>query len=227
MEQNQPRVHATSGRVGALLVVSALTVGCYTGLGASAAADHETSSSPGGESGDPDSAGGSDAGDSGADEAEINVGASSPPRLTVREYENTIVDLLGLDIAATVQIPADSAVGLFAANDGQPPTELHIEKYMEAAEVLAAATVADLETFLPCAADPNIADTCAQVFIADFGKRVHRRPLTQDQIDLYVARFELGRAQHGFANGIELVLQTMLQSPYFLYRIEAGGPVTS
>jgi hypothetical protein len=61
-------------------------------------------------------------------------------------------------------------------------------------------------------------------WIASFGKRAYRRPLTQDEIALYVALFEQGPELVGsgddFADGVQLVIAAMLQSPYFLYRVE-------
>lgn len=74
-------------------------------------------------------------------------------------------------------------------------------------------------------------DAERDAWIASFGKRAHRRPLTEGEIALYTALFdsapEIVGSGDDFADGVELVLSAMLQSPYFLYRIEeseTAGP---
>ncbi|HHO53333.1 MAG TPA: DUF1595 domain-containing protein, partial [Deltaproteobacteria bacterium] len=64
----------------------------------------------------------------------------------------------------------------------------------------------------------------ARAWIETFGLRAHRRPLSDDEIASYQGLFELGPELVGsgddFADGVQLVLSAMLQSPYFLYRTE-------
>src|SRR6185503_5581401 len=71
-------------------------------------------------------------------------------------------------------------------------------------------------------------------FIAAVGRRVYRRPLTPKETASYQTLFDLGTkltgSQSAFAKGAEVVLEAMLQSPYFLYRTElgaAGAPLSS
>ncbi len=62
-------------------------------------------------------------------------------------------------------------------------------------------------------------------FVASFGRRAFRRPLTADELTRYTALFDegatLGGEQSAFTKGASLVVQAMLQSPYFLYRAES------
>ena len=66
----------------------------------------------------------------------------------------------------------------------------------------------------------------AEDWIRRFGQKVFRRSLSEDEVDAYVALFEQGPALvasgDDFADGVELVLSALLQSPHFLYRVEAS-----
>src|SRR5204863_1005995 len=72
--------------------------------------------------------------------------------------------------------------------------------------------------------DPTGGDTCAQSFIASFGKKLLRRPLTSDEQSAYLTLFKAGAmlADTGddFQKGVRITLEAMLQSPKFLYRVE-------
>lgn len=71
---------------------------------------------------------------------------------------------------------------------------------------------------------PDEADIRA--WIERLGSRAHRRPLTDDQVDAYVALFQAGGELEftgdAFRDGAYTALQGMLQSPWFLYRTEAA-----
>ena len=102
------------------------------------------------------------------------------------------------------------------------------QSYITSAETFATAatTTANLTTLLPC--DPAIVagqDACAQAFIAAFGQRSLRRPLTAAEKTRYLAIYTTGKVD-GFAQGISLVIQSFLESPYFLYRVETGAPTS-
>jgi Protein of unknown function (DUF1595)/Protein of unknown function (DUF1592)/Protein of unknown function (DUF1588)/Protein of unknown function (DUF1585)/Protein of unknown function (DUF1587) len=68
--------------------------------------------------------------------------------------------------------------------------------------------------------------TDADGFIKTFGRRAYRRPLTDAEVSKYQALFESGSALEGdasaFTKGAMQVIHTMLQSPHFIYRVEAG-----
>jgi hypothetical protein len=76
--------------------------------------------------------------------------------------------------------------------------------------------------------------TDAPGFINAVGRRAYRRPLTPAEVTGYQTLFDSGAALSGnksvFAKGATVVLETMLQSPHFLYRMElgaAGTPLSS
>jgi hypothetical protein len=64
----------------------------------------------------------------------------------------------------------------------------------------------------------------ADSFIRDFGLRAHRRPLSEEDVALYATVFAAGNGAYAgvdaFTGGVRLVIEAMLQSPFFLYRAE-------
>ena len=76
------------------------------------------------------------------------------------------------------------------------------------------------ETFGPSQAGPEQVGS----WIRTFGLRAFRRPLSADELETYRALFEAGPELVGsgddFGDGVQVVITAMLQSPYFLYRIE-------
>ena len=64
----------------------------------------------------------------------------------------------------------------------------------------------------------------ARGFVEAFGERVHRRPLTADQVDDYLALAQLGGTTYddtpGLPGSIRLMVEALFTSPYFLYRTE-------
>ena len=93
--------------------------------------------------------------------------------------------------------------------------------YRDAAEKLA-----DQVTTTAAALSAVYAGTDATGFIQTLGRRAYRRPLTPTEVSTYSSLFTSGSAAAGtkstFAKGAALVIRAMLQSPYFLYRLELG-----
>jgi hypothetical protein len=149
------------------------------------------------------------AGDDAPPCTEVRVGATPLQRLSSRELLATLSDLVqpGLPVKPVADAPLVTA--------------LLAEQYMEMAETVSAAVAAALPTFLPC--DPAQGQpSCAEQFIRSFGARAYRRPL--DNADAFLrGYFDAGAADDGFQGGVEVVVQLMLQSPNFLYRVERGA----
>lgn len=147
-------------------------------------------------------------------------------RLTRSQYNNTIEDLLGIVGDPAGDFGVDEEDGGFAANSLAPLKDLQLERYQQAAYALADKAVANLANLVRCA--PGAADAaCADQFIRNFGKRAYRRPLTDAEVTRYKTVYDAGKAGSDMAGGIALVIAGMLQSPYFLYRIELGDPATA
>lgn len=152
--------------------------------------------------------------------------ASPLRRLTRVEYNNTVRDLLGVDLSPADRFPADEVAGGFANNAAVlTVSPLLAERYMEAAELLSAEAVKTLPVLLPCQPGSTAAseEACARQFAQRFGRRAFRRPVAEPEVERLMRAYTAGRADAPFAGGIELMIRTALQSPSFLYRFEFGG----
>ncbi len=212
-----------------VLSVVALSTGCYSGfqLGEEPALD-ESVGVDDGEAGS--STGGED--DTGSDSglppetacAEPAVGLQPLRRLTRAQYTRTVRDLLGIETDIADGFPSDERLGAFESNAIAPISNLGVEQYMSAAETLASdAMTLHRDEVVGCDPVAMGEDPCAESFIRTMGTRAHRRPLSEDDVQLYLGVFDGAREASDFDGAIRLVLQTMLQSPYFLYHVEVQG----
>ena len=158
--------------------------------------------------------------------------ASSPRlvRLTHAQYDNTVRDLLGVDLEPSSAFLADPEFSGFDNNaEGLTVPDRLARDYRRAAEELAEVVVDDAERLgelVGC--DPQDGnEACAEDFIVAFGSRAYRRPLDATEVDAYLelygsadGAYETGST---FEQGIRLVIETMLQSPRFLYRVELSN----
>jgi hypothetical protein len=149
-------------------------------------------------------------------------------RLTIREYNNTVRDLLGDSTAPGQQFP-DDRDETFPFRRANAIAVQDAKLIRAAAESLAAAAVRNLGAVLPC--DPAAAGepACASQFVTSFGLRAFRRPLTAAESSRLMGLFTSARntLKLGFAEAIGLVLEGMLQAPAFLYHWEvpAAAPI--
>ncbi|WP_437646188.1 DUF1592 domain-containing protein [Sorangium sp. So ce362] len=155
-------------------------------------------------------------------------------RLTHAQYDNTIRDLFGKDMKASASFLADPAFEGFDNNaKGLIVSDRLARDYRRAAEAIAADVVVDqavLGKVLPCAPEGDGA-ACARQLIQALGKRVYRRPLSAEQEEAYVAAYARGdglfESGTPFEQGIRHVIEVMLQSPHFLYRVELSEALDS
>jgi len=146
-------------------------------------------------------------------------------RLTQREYENTVADLLGPAFSADVDLTIDSdpSSGFRAPGVVSP---LEAERFRAAAEALALAASKNLDALLPCSPTaPADEAPCARKFAESFGTRAFRRPPSADEIDRLLALYQAGRQELmlPFADAMGLMLEGLLQSAAFVYRWELGA----
>ncbi len=146
-------------------------------------------------------------------------------RLTHAQYDNTIRELLGITGDPASAFAEDENQAGFAVNSTLPVQDLQLEQYQDAAEALAATVVGkSLSALVGCSPSGAAEAACTESFIRNFGGRAYRRPLSNDELTAYLALFKGARQTGDFASGVSLVLRAMLQSPYFLYRVELGAP---
>jgi hypothetical protein len=162
------------------------------------------------------------------DPNKIAPGPSFVRRLNRFEYNNTIRDLLGDTSNPADDFPSEEKRLGFDNN----ATALQVspalaEQYMISAEALSATAITKMSSLVPCdPAGAAGADACATTFIDAFGQKAYRRPLTADEKTTLKGVFDVG-ARTDFANGVRLVVQAVLQSAPFLYRLEFGNPPAS
>ena len=146
-------------------------------------------------------------------------------RLTHLQYDNTVSDLLYLEVQPSLEFQPDPIFGGYdnSAEDLVVADRLGRD-YRRAAEELAALLVADGDAYqrvMPCDSSET---SCADQFVSEFGARAYRRPLSEAEKSLYIALFMRGPELVGSGDdtrdGVQLVVEAMLQSPKFLYRAE-------
>jgi hypothetical protein len=155
----------------------------------------------------------------------LNAGVTPLRRLTRDQYDNTLRDLIGATGRSSQNLADDEKIGPFHSNAIAPITELEVQQYSETAATVAAAAVANLSKISPCDlnADTGTSTTCATQLITRLGSHAYRRPLQAAEIQSYVSLYTLGKQGAGVENGFRLILQTMLQSPHFLYHHDVGS----
>jgi hypothetical protein len=149
--------------------------------------------------------------------------ASAAPlrRLNADQYRNTVADLLGIkDAIPASALPADESIqDRFITNVVRPVQGVDVERYADAAALLASTAVMNLSGLMGCDAAGGGEQACVGKFIENFGKRAYRRPMTMPEIDRAKKLYGVGRMVD-VANGVRLVVQAMLQSVNFLYLFE-------
>ena len=148
------------------------------------------------------------------------------PRLSHVQWENTVRDLLRLaekpGVADTFTIDPDDAR---FDNFGERIVSSNLwTDYQRAAEMIAAEVARDPQALTRIR--PQSAPNDARAFVTELGGRAFRRPLTTEETTQLVGLFEMGTAllpgSQAYAAGAELVIQALLQSVHFLYRVESS-----
>jgi hypothetical protein len=150
----------------------------------------------------------------------VPTGAVAGPtmlrRLTNIEYRNTVRDLLGLSAVPTEPLPPDTLSRGFDNSSGSltfPPATgaqfAELARQQAASFAVAACAAAEAD--------------CAKDFIATFGRRAFRRPLSAEEQASYYALYTDQRARADHSTSIRHLVETMLQSPHLLYRTELGA----
>jgi hypothetical protein len=221
----------TLALTGALLIgACAGEIGSSSGVGPGATPGDDPTpgpSGPGGSPGGPPITGSPVGGPQPSDMPNV-PGPAPLRRLSVREYRNTVRDLLGVDVPAGVDFAIDRDTAGFSV--GSPvATSTDASRLLEAADQLSTAVAGRLPGLLPCPtvpADNAGQSACAQQFIQKFGRRAFRRPLSADEVADLKAVYDAHRGaeiNQGFPQAIQAVVAAMLVSPNFLYRNELGS----
>ena len=147
-------------------------------------------------------------------------------RLSHSEYNNSLRDLLYASEVPVFDLVSDTKVNGFE-NQAELllVSPLLVDEYHQAALTISEVARADLDRYLPC--DPSDGKAaCGLAFIESFGTRAFRRPLELGELVLFSEFFAEQLEQSSFREACQLVVQAMLESPQFLYRLELESTPT-
>ena len=163
-----------------------------------------------------------------------------PGRVTVRrlnrsEYNNVVRDLLFVDFKPAKDFPADdTGYGFDNIGDVLSMSPLLMEKYLDAAETIAAAAVVvppkeeeptefQKEYFkLPVAKDAEVG--AFDEFVAKFMRRAYRREIRDSEIVRMIAVSKTAAGEGAPLEArLQVVIQAVMVSPHFLFRWELDG----
>jgi hypothetical protein len=194
----------------AFVLAAAFACSCYAGVSGTG-----DDAGEGDDDGTADDDGGTDSGDEtgepGACTSTASPGAPVPMRrLTAVQVERSVEDILGVHTELGV---ADEKLFTFKSNVSSSVDFVGARGYLDFAEATVA--VADL------AACTEAGDACEAWLFDDVGRRLFRRALTTDERTGYEALLAEGTTEGGAPEGARWVLESMLQSPSFIYMDEA------
>jgi len=169
----------------------------------------------------PVPSGGGNGGTGGA--AGVDPGSKLMHRLNTAEYNNTVSDVLGSALAPANELWAREAdQGFDNIASAMHVDDKQFQRYFEAAGLIADDVFANptlKANVVTCGAPDDAA--CVQSIVEAVGLRLWRRPLSAEDVathaKIYAAARQLGE-DHDLA--IKAVLQALLSSAQFLYRIE-------
>jgi hypothetical protein len=163
----------------------------------------------------------------------VNVGSSPVRRISRIEYDNMVRDL-GVDPSNTqpaTQFVTEQKIDTGKAGNFNTNAYATIsgtlinQQYLEAAEALAAATVANtnaLSAILPSSSCGTKNAACASAFISSWANLAFRGQLDATETTALNTLYTTVSAEFDFATGIQAVIEAVLTSPRFLFVLEFG-----
>jgi hypothetical protein len=203
-----------------------LASGCYTGVSANDGTIAEAGGSDDNASVGDDAT--ESAGDSDGDPELEEVPPPTLRRLTVAEFGHSVQDLLGPVALAAIE-PDWLSEGFFAVGNARialsPSGVASYESALDLATAEAFADPARVQSIVACVPSSSTDVECMREAIAEFGRRAWRRPLRDAELDRYVAvATGIAAETSDGVVGLRHAIWGVLQSPYFLYRVEVGFP---
>ena len=153
---------------------------------------------------------------------------ASMRRLTRFEYNNTVRDIFKITTRPADALPGEEVGNGFGnAADALGVSRLLIDGYRMVAHTIALQVAPDTATAAAFAGCPSPLNesTCSSKLIANLGLKAFRRPLEAREATSLTSIYSMGRMTGDFAAGARAVIERILQSPQFLYRIEFGEAV--
>ena len=147
--------------------------------------------------------------------------------LTQSEYVTSVQALLGT-LATQLTPPEDNSVaGFVSVGANQLSVTDTAATTYEAASLAATAEVfantARWQKLVGCAPKADLSDACVTTYIKNFGRSAFRRDLTNDEVTQWLGVAKNAATLAGTAaQGLATATSGLLQSPYFLYRVETN-----
>jgi hypothetical protein len=142
-------------------------------------------------------------------------------RLSNAEFDASVRALLGTELALGQGFAPDARQSGFSENEAQLLDTVFAKQVAGAAEKLAAEARPRVDRLAPCQPGAD-GEGCARAFIAGFGARAYRRPLSAAEQAGLLDVYRAGALDASYADGIQLVIRALLQSPGFMYLTELG-----
>lgn len=149
---------------------------------------------------------------------------ASVPRLTNAQHRRALEALFGAPLP-TIGLEADSHPHLLARIGASTSTlsERGVEQLEQTSVAVAEAVFADTaraEALVGCSPSA-VDDPCIATFLASFGRQAFRRPLSDEELELWSTLVEATAGGDPW-RGLTSTVASMLQSPAFAYRLEVG-----
>jgi hypothetical protein len=148
-------------------------------------------------------------------------------RLTRAEYDNTVRDLVGLDLKPSAAFPTDGSGGEGFDTDGAAlfTSAIHVEQYLAAADRILDAALKDpaaRKRLLVAEPGKDLPPRdAAKRVVRGFADRAYRRPLEDAEVDRLLTVFDAATARgEPFEAALRQPLKAVLISPYFLFLVE-------
>ena len=150
--------------------------------------------------------------------------AALPRRLTQHEYGAAVQSVFGVAVEDTIAFPPDEESMGFTNNArALQASPTHIERYFQASEVVGQLAVPFMEPLLSCDL-VDIDEACLRAWVYRIGRRAWRRPLLPEEAESLVSLFYAHPPEVAPRQQMGSVIEALVQSPWFIYRIEVGQP---
>lgn len=162
-----------------------------------------------------------------ADECEATDVAPGPAldrRLTNWEFAHTIEDVFDIDVRSDVDDSFDADLRTEGFTNTSTTLIVNLQR-VQSYESMAEAIVSRIDNFGDFveqhASCSELETECQESFTRSIGETLFRRPLNDEEVSNFEPIFEaVSEEGDGFEIAAQLVVEAMLQSPQFLYRLE-------
>ncbi len=148
----------------------------------------------------------------------VTAGAHQVSAAFIRKFEGPVVDL----VSPHGWTLADKKIGYSYGITALP----HLRDFVIGGPY-GETSVSETETrrrILDCSPQSETeATACAESIVRRLGRQAYRRPLEENDVEALMGLYQAGASDGGFETGVRTVLQGMLASPDFVFRLEEPG----